>query len=67
MRKKYYPTIIATDGQAVVVEKLNKLPQALTLFDDLNKVAYKGDTELSERELQQLFDEFKIKCFIIEE
>lgn len=64
---KHYPKVIATDGKAVVVENLNKLPKSLTLFNNLDKVSYKllGERELTEVELQELFDEFKINCIIV--
>ena len=59
--------IITTDGKAVVVEKLHKLPQALTLFDNLDKVSYRtqAGTEITEQELQALFDVNNINCILV--
>lgn len=59
--------VIATDGETVVAAKLRNLPEKLMIFDNLDKVSYKivGGELLTEKELQNLFDEYKINCLLL--
>ena len=59
--------IIATDGKSIVATSLKKLPQELMIFDNLDKVSYKivGQEEITEKELQGLFDKFLVPCVLV--
>jgi len=59
--------IIATDGEQVVTSSLRALPQKLTIFANLDKVEYKivGGEQITEKEIQKLFDQNKINCILV--
>ncbi len=59
-------TITATDGKNVVVSPLHSLPEKLMIFDSLDEVSYLKDGQLlTEKELQDLFNEFNINCLLL--
>ena len=58
--------ITATDGKNVVVSPLHSLPEKLMIFDSLDEVSYLKDGQLlTEKELQDLFNEFNINCLLL--